>query len=481
MGSEQATHHVVVVGGGFGGLYAARALRGRNVRVTLIDRQNFHLFQPLLYQVATGALSPANIAAPLRSILRRRKNVTVLLGEVVDIDAALGRVVLRDSAVEFDTLVVATGAAHNYFGHPEWEQLAPGLKTIDDATAIRARILSAFENAERAAIFRSGGPTGPANSARTKVRGSPATDAWLTFVVIGAGPTGVELAGALAEVARHTLRRDFRNIDPARANILLLEGGDRVLPTFPPDLSRQAEASLRKLGVTVRTRTMVTEIGTESVTVRCGDPLRGGGLSPQLNAWDNPRRNTTPVSPGGDRTERIATHTVVWAAGVRVSPLAQALQRGRGVALDRVGRVIVEADLSVPGHPHIFVIGDLAHVKDAKGVPLPGVAPVAMQEGRYVARLVRARLRGNRIHPFRYVDRGNMATIGRAAAVADLGFVRLSGFIAWLIWLFLHLMYLVQFQNRVLVFTQWAWNYFTRNRSARLITGEPRAAEGENE
>ncbi len=415
---------MVIVGGGFGGLYAALSLGRVPVRVTLLDRRNFHLFQPLLYQVATGALSPANIAAPLRSILRRQRNARVLLAEVTGFDAARRRVLLRDGEVPYDFLIVAAGASHHYFGHPEWAERAPGLKTVEDATEIRRRILLAFEAAERE----------PAPARRA---------AWLTFVVVGGGPTGVELAGALAEIARHTLRHDFRTINPAEARILLVEGTERVLPPYPPVLSRKAAESLAHLGVTVVTGAVVTDIQPDRVTLR-----------------------------HGDASEEIAARTLLWAAGVQASPLGKALQEAAGAELDRAGRVVVGPDLTLPGHPEVFVIGDLAHCRQPDGKPLPGVAPVAMQQGRYVAQAIQARLRGETVPPFRYRDRGNMATIGRAAAVADLGWVRLSGLFAWLLWLFIHLLYVVEFENRLLVLLQWSWNYLTWNRSARLITGE---------
>ncbi|MGH7352885.1 MAG: NAD(P)/FAD-dependent oxidoreductase [Candidatus Methylomirabilales bacterium] len=417
-------HHVVIIGGGFGGLYAAKSLKRAPVRVTLLDRRNFHLFQPLLYQVATGQLSPANIAAPLRAILKRQKNNRVFLAEAIDIDVTNRRVVLSDGEVGYDTLIVATGVRHHYFGRDEWERLAPGLKTIEDATEIRRRILLAFEAAER-----EGDPE--------KLRG------WLTFVIVGGGPTGVELAGAVGEIAKHTLARDFRAINPADARIVLVEGMDRVLPPYPPTLSVRAEAALKRLGVTVRTGAMVTDIQPDVVTVR-----------------------------SGERSERIPTRTVLWAAGVQASTLGNILASATGATVDRAGRVVVEPDLSLAGHPEIFVIGDLAHFGHQTGKPLPGVAPVAMQQGRYVATLIMRRLRGETMPPFRYRDHGNMATIGRAEAVADLGWVHFSGFPAWLAWLFIHLINLVEFQNRVLVLIQWAWNYVTWNRYARLITGE---------
>ncbi|MFI5366748.1 MAG: NAD(P)/FAD-dependent oxidoreductase [Candidatus Binatia bacterium] len=418
-------HHVVIIGGGFGGLYAAQALKRAPVQVTLVDRRNFHLFQPLLYQVATGALSPANIAAPLRAILKRQKNTDVLLAEVTDIDVAGRRVILSDGAVGYDTLIVAAGVRHHYFGNEQWAALAPGLKTIEDATEIRRRILLAFEAAERE----------PDPNLRC---------AWLTFVIVGAGPTGLELAGALGEIAMHTLREDFRAINPAEARIILVEAADRVLPPYPPVLSAKAARAVGRLGVSVQTGATITAIDTDGVTVRTGVC-----------------------------EERIPTRTVLWAAGVQASPLGGILQERAGATVDRAGRVIVEPDLSVAGHPEIFVIGDLAHFEHRTGSPLPGVAPVAMQQGRYVAAVIQQRLQRERTTPFRYHDRGSMATIGRGVAVADLfGRWRFNGVLAWLAWLFIHLMYLVEFDNRLLVLMQWAWNYLTWNRGARLITGE---------
>jgi NADH:ubiquinone reductase (H+-translocating) len=418
------THRVVIIGGGFGGLNAARALRRVPVHVTLLDRRNFHLFQPLLYQVATGGLSPANIAAPLRGILSRQRNTTVFLADVVDIDVERRAVLLIEGdEVPYDTLVIATGSSHHYFGHEEWAPLAPGLKTIEDAIEIRRRVLLAFEAAEREP------------DAATR-RG------WLTFVVVGGGPTGVELAGALGEIANDTLRHDFRSIDPAQAEIVLLEATERVLPPYPPDLSAKAERSLRRLGVTVRTGATVTAIQPGYVAIR---------------------------SAGQD--ESIAAQTVLWAAGVQASPLGRRLAERTGVEVDRAGRLVVEPDLTLAGHPEIFVIGDLALCKSERGQPLPALAPVAMQEGRYVARVIAARLRGKTVGPFRYRHRGNMATIGRAAAVAELGRLHIAGYPGWLAWLFVHLLYLVGYQNRLLVLLQWAWNYVTRNRAARLITG----------
>src|SRR6266849_5524102 len=415
---------VVIIGGGFGGLYAAKALRRAPVEVTLIDRRNFHLFQPLLYQVATGGLSPGELASPLRYVLRNSLNTEVLLGEVVDLDVAGRRVILRDGEVGYDTLIVATGSSHHYFGNDQWEPLAPWLKTIEDATEIRRRILLAFEKAERE----------PDEEARR---------VWLTFVVVGAGPTGVELAGALGEIANDTLRHDFRHINPADARILLVEGTDRVLPSYPPDLSADAEKALIKLGVRPMTGAIVTAIDEGGVTVR-----------------------------RASEAERIPTHTVLWAAGVQASPLGRMLAESTGAKLDRAGRVLVQPDLTIAGHSEILVIGDLANFSHQTGKPLPGVAPVAMQEGHYAAKQIRKRLAGETAPPFHYWDKGSLATIGRAAAVADFGRIHIDGLIAWLTWLFVHLLYLVEFDNRLLVLMQWAYNYFTRNRGARLITGE---------
>ncbi len=422
--ARSSAHRVVIVGGGFAGLYAARSLGAAPVHVTLVDRRNFHLFQPLLYQVATAGLSPGDIASPLRTVLKRQQNVEVLLAEVIDVDVPNRRVIFRDGDLYYDTLVIATGASHAYFGHDEWEPLAPGLKTIEDALEIRRRILLAFEAAER--------EPDPGRRA-----------AWLNFVIVGGGPTGVELAGTLGEIANHTLKGNFRHIDPSDARIVLLEGVDRVLPPYPPDLSRRARRSLERLGVTVRTGSLVTEIGPDDVTVRSGDLV-----------------------------EQIPTHTVLWAAGVRASPLGKVLQVEAGASLDRAGRVLVAPDLTVPGHPEIFVIGDLASYTHQGDKPLPGVAPVAIQEGHYVAQLIRRRVEGGALPAFHYTDKGRLATIGRAAAVADIRGLHLSGFLAWLTWVFVHLLYIVEFENRVLVLVQWAWNYFTSNRGARLITGQ---------
>jgi NADH dehydrogenase len=415
---------VVIVGGGFGGLYAARFLRHADVDVTLIDRRNFHLFQPLLYQVATGALSPGEIASPLRYVLNRQKNTRVLLGEVTDIDVDKREVILTDhSRVPYDTVVFATGSTHSYFGHPEWAALAPGLKTVEDATEIRTRFLLAFERAEK--------DTDP-----------EAQHAHLTFVVVGAGPTGVELAGAMAEISHDTLKKDFRSINPADARIFLIEGAGRLLPTYPPELSRAAERALNKLGVQTRTGAMVTGIDENGVTVKSGNSV------------------TT-----------IHSKTVLWAAGVQASPIGKMLSRRLGLTLDQAGRVPVEPDLSLAGHPEILVIGDLAaFLQDGK--QLPGVAPTAMQQGRYAATLITRQLRNEKTKPFHYFDKGSLATIGRNQAVAEIGPFRFSGIFAWLAWLFIHLLYIVEFENRLLIAVHWAYDYFTHNRGARLITGE---------
>jgi NADH dehydrogenase len=417
-------HHVVIIGGGFGGLSAARRLKHANVDVTLIDRCNYHLFQPLLYQVATGALSPANIAEPLRNILKRQSNTRVLLAEATRIDAPSRRVILSDGEIAYDTLVVAAGSSHTYFGHEEWEKFAPGLKNIDDATEMRSRILLAFEAAER-------------ESDPIKLQ------QWMTFVIVGGGPTGVELAGALGEIAQDSLRQNFRDIDPGKARIILVEGADRVLPTYPSSLSESARKMLVRLGVTVRTGSVVTDIREHLVTIR-----------------------------QGSATEQIPTRTILWAAGVLGSPLGPLLSRDTGAAADKAGRIVVEPDLTVPGHPEIFVIGDLANFSHQTGKPLPGVAQPAIQQGTYVARAIVRRLQGEKISPFHYSDRGNLATIGRGAAVADLNWLRLSGIPAWLIWIFIHLLYIVEFKNRLLIMLQWAWLYISYDRSARLITGK---------
>jgi NADH:ubiquinone reductase (H+-translocating) len=417
-------HQVVILGGGFGGLTAALKLKHAPVEVTLIDRCNYHLFQPLLYQVATGSLSPANVAGPLRQILHKQKNTKVLLGEAIGIDTTHREVILSDGKIPYDTLIVATGSSHQYFGHDEWEEFAPGLKNLNDATAMRGRILLAFEAAER--------ETDPE---RLK--------AWMTFVIVGAGPTGAELAGALGEIAHDTLKHDFRDIDSTKSQIILVEGTDRPLPSYPPKLSAAAGKMLNDLGVTVRTGAMVIGIDAEGVTIK-----------------------------DGERTEKIPTRTVLWAAGVLASPLGKILSENVGAPLDKASRVVVEPDMTVAGHPEIFVIGDLANFSHQTGQPLPGVAQPAIQQGDYVAKVILDRFRGRKPKPFHYFDKGNLATIGRFAAVADLNFLQLSGWPAWFIWIFIHLLYIIQFQNRLLVMTQWAWLYLTYDRSARLITGK---------
>jgi NADH:ubiquinone reductase (H+-translocating) len=418
----ESKHRVVILGGGFGGLYAAKALKKAPVELTLLDRRNFHLFQPLLYQVATGSLSPGEIASPLRAVLRRQQNTRVLLAEAVDLNAEQRKVILDSGELDYDTLIVATGSSDFYFGHDDWKQVAPGLKSIEEATEIRHKILYAFEAAE-------------------KEQDPQTRREWLTFVLVGGGPTGVELAGALGEIAHDTLRRDFRSIRPEEAVILLVEGSPRVLPTYPADLSAKAEASLVRLGVTVRNNAFVTGIDPMGVAVK--------------------------TSTG---QERIAARTVIWAAGVQASPFGGTLQRRAGAQLDRAGRVMVNPDCSLPGHPEIFVIGDLGHLEQ-DGKQLPGVAQVAMQQGGYVAKLIEKRLRGETVAPFRYFDKGNLAVIGRASAVAQIGPLHMSGLLAWLTWLFVHLMYLVEFSNRVLVFIHWGFLYLTFDRGARLITG----------
>jgi NADH dehydrogenase len=422
-----AKHRVVILGGGFGGLYAAKALKNASAQVTLLDRRNFHLFQPLLYQVATGSLSPGEIASPLRAVVRKQQNTQVLLGEALDIDAERRKVILDSGDLNYDTLIVATGSGDYYFGHDEWQQVAPGLKSIEEATQIRHKILYAFEAAE-------------------KEQDPQKRREWLTFVMVGAGPTGVELAGALAEIAHDTLRRDFRSIRPEEAVILLLEGAPRILTAFDPKLSAKAEASLRRIGVTTRTNVFVTDIDQTGVAVKTQSGV-----------------------------ERIAARTVIWSAGVHASPFGEVLQKRAGAPLARDGRVMVNPDCSVPGHPEIFVIGDLGHFEE-NGTPLAGVAQVAMQQGAYVAKLINKRLRGEvqpgaTVRPFHYFDKGTLAVIGRAAAVGEIGPLRISGLLAWLVWLLIHLMYLVEFSNRILVFIHWGFLYLTFDRGARLITG----------
>lgn len=422
--SDNNLHHVVILGGGFGGLYAAKRLSVANVKVTVVDKRNFHLFQPLLYQVAAGWLSPGDIASPLRVVLSNYKNTYVVKAEVTDIVPSEKIVVLRDGEIKYDTLIVATGSYHHYFGHDDWSQTAPGLKTVEDALEMRRKILLSFEAAER-----------EADPQKQKE--------WMTFLIIGAGPTGVELAGTIGELTKTTLKDDFRNINTEDAKIILVEGQDQVLPTYPKKLSDKAEMFLKKLGVTIRVNTMVTDIeGTNAI-----------------------------ISTNGDR-ETIQSRTILWTAGVRASSLGKALSDNADVKLDKTGRVIVNPDLSVPGMPDIFVIGDLAHLAADGKEPLPGVAPVAMQEGSYVANLILNRLKGIESKPFKYVEKGNLAVIGTNSAVADLGKLKFAGFFAWLIWAFVHIRYLIEFDSKVVVLFRWAWNYLTRKRGIRLITGE---------
>ena len=414
--------HVVILGGGFGGLAAARTLANAAVRITLIDRRNHHLFQPLLYQVGTAGLSAPSIAAPLRHILRKQANVTTLMDEVVGVDTSAQRVHLTQGEIGYDYLIVATGATHAYFGHDDWAPYAPGLKTLDDAFTIRRRVLLAFEHAER--------EDDPEKR-----------QAWLNFVIVGAGATGVELAGALAEIARHTLPREFRRSDPRKANILLVEAGPRVLPAFDEELSAKAKKQLERLGVQVRTGEAVSAIDEHGVKL-------------------------------GDR--HIASHTVLWAAGVSASPVGAML----GAPIDRAGRVQVEVDLSLPGHPNVFVIGDLAAINQPNGKPVPGVAPAAKQMGNHVARAVRARVEGNTsLMPFHYRDDGSLATIGRMAGVAQFGRIKISGILAWWIWLVAHVYFLIGFRNRLVVLMDWAMAYWTYERSARIVVGKDEVAK----
>jgi NADH dehydrogenase len=434
---EASMHRVVIVGGGFGGLQAVENLRRAPVDITLVDRRNFHLFQPLTYQVATGALSPGEIAYPLRAIFKRARNVRVLMLEAtdVDLDARELHVERVDGlpgpvSIPYDTLIVAGGSNYSFFGHDEWSEFAEEVKSLESAVLARGRILSAFEAAEM-----------EADPQRRQ--------AWLTFAVVGGGPTGVEMAGQIAELARDTLSGDFRSVDPRTGRILLIEAADRVLTSFPPSLSAKAARSLERLGVSTLLGRTVVGVDAQGVT----------------------------VETGGAQTERIPTRTVIWAAGVTASPLAALLADRSGAELDRAGRVTVEPDLSLPGHPEVFALGDMVRVRGGDGVPyvLPGVAPAAMQEGRHAAKAVRARLDGGASPPFSYRDKGNLATIGRAAAVADIRGLRLSGFLAWLTWLLVHLFYLVGFQNRIVVFVRWSFSFATHGRGARLIT-EPALA-----
>jgi NADH:ubiquinone reductase (H+-translocating) len=433
-----SAQRVVIVGGGFGGLQAAVGLRRAGVEITLIDRRNFHLFQPLTYQVATGALSPGEVAYPLRAVFKRNRNVRVLLAEVERFDLDRREVILRPvgdlpapEPVAYDTLIVAGGSHYSYFGHDEWSAHAAEVKSLESALTVRSRILAAFEAAE--------------------LEGDPdRRGEWLTFAVVGAGPTGVEMAGQIAELANDTLRSDFRTADPASGRILLVEAAERVLTGFPPSLSAKAERSLRRLGVTPLLDSTVVDVDGAGITIEHADGV----------------------------TRRIPARTVVWAAGVTASSLASALAELTGAEQDRAGRVTVERDLTLPGHPEVFALGDMVRVRgrDGEATTYPGVAPVAMQQGRYAANAVRARLHGRAAPPFRYRDKGNLATIGRAAAVADIKGIKLAGFLAWLTWLVVHLFYLIGFQNRLLVVIRWSISFATRGRGARLIT-DPADAE----
>jgi len=416
-------HRVVIIGGGFGGLNAAKALRNAPVKITLIDKRNLHLFQPLLYQVATGGLSPADISSPIRAILRKNKNTRTIMAEVRDIDIDSQKVFMDDDRVAgYDSLIVAAGSRHHYFGHDDWNRYAPGLKTIEEALDIRRRILSAFEKAELAED----------DTVRRQL---------LTFIIVGGGPTGVELAGTVGEITRYTISREYRSFDPKTARIILVEGQTRILPAFDQKLSAKATISLEELGVEVLSGTMVTSIDRNSITLVVND-----------------------------KVDRIKSDTILWAAGVKASSLGRIIAKKNLSLLDSSDRVVVDSSLALPGYANVFVIGDLANYSHQTGEPLPGLAPVAIQQGKYVAKLIKARLTNKTVRPFRYIDKGNLATIGRSRAVGQIGKLKVSGLFAWLVWLFVHLMYLIGFENRLLVFIQWAWNYFTWNRSARIIT-----------
>jgi NADH dehydrogenase len=419
---REQLHQVVIIGGGFGGLSATRALAGLPVKVTLIDKRNFHLFQPLLYQVATGLLCPSEVATPLRHVLKHQKNVEVLLGEAVDLDTAGRRVILADGEVHYDTLILSAGMVTHYYGHDEWEKHAPGLKTLEDTVRIRQRIFTAYEVAERE-------------------RDPEKRKEWQTFVVIGSGATGIELSGMISEIAHNTLKGEFRSIQPEVSRIILLDAADRILPTYPEALSKIAEKALKRLGVETRPHTMVVDIDAQGVTVE---------------------------APQG--RERIPARTIVWASGVKASPLARMIAEKTGAETDGTGRVVVNPDLTIAGSSNIFVIGDMAHVKSKKGTPLPGLAPAASQQGRYVAKAIKDRLAGReQTRSFSYFDKGTMAVIGRNAAVADIGRWHFGGLLAWLSWLFIHLVLLVQFQNKVIVLIRWAFQYFSYNRGARNL------------
>jgi len=429
--APRGSHRVVIVGGGFGGLYAARELgRDERVALTLVDRRNFHLFQPLLYQVATGALAPGEIAQPLRSILRKQRNTTVILGAATGIDPERREVLMADGGpIPYDTLVVASGARHSYFGHDEWAPFAPGLKSVDDALEIRRRILIAFEAAEREAD-------------------PDRRHSWMEFVIVGGGPTGVELSGALGEIANDTLRNDFRSIDPRDARITLVEAMDRILPGYPADRSASARRQLERLGVTVRTGTRVIDIGEDCVTVMAGE-----------------------------QEETIPARTILWAAGVLASSFGRATAKALGAETDRAGRILVTPELTVPGHPEVFVVGDAAVQPWKPDRPVPGVAQGGIQGGKYAAKAIRRRLSGRPGSPFRYSDRGDVAVIGRLSGVTNIGwlgpFGRQGGFLAWVLWLGIHIVYLIGFANRIVVVTRWAWSFLTHGRGSRLITGQP--------
>ena len=413
---------VVIVGGGFGGLYTAKALKQSSVQVTLIDKRNFHLFQPLLYQVATGGLSPSDIASPLRLILRQHKNVQVLLNSVVDLKPKDKQIILDDDkSISYDILILATGSTHHYFGNDQWENHAPGLSTVEDALEIRNRVFGAFEAAE-------------------KENDPIKRQAWLTFVIVGGGPTGVELAGAVAEIANSSMKGNFNNFTPKDAKIILIEGLERVLPPYPTELSSKAEQELCNLGVTIHTQSMVTSISENNIVLR-----------------------------KGEKYEQITSHTILWAAGVKASSVGKKLAEKTGAQIDRAGRVIVEPDLSIIGFPDIFVIGDLSSFSHQNNKPLPGIAPVAMQQAKYVAKLIQKQLKGESLPSFVYKDYGSMAIIGKNKAVADFKFIKLSGFLAWFIWIWVHIYYLIEFDNKLVVLIQWIWNYFTQGRGSSVI------------
>ncbi|NCO75169.1 MAG: NAD(P)/FAD-dependent oxidoreductase [Cyanobacteria bacterium] len=416
--------HVVIVGGGFAGLYAAKELGKALVKVTLIDKRNFHLFQPLLYQVATGSLSPAEICSPLRLVVGKNKNTHVILDEVIDINPEEKQVIMREGILNYDYLIIGTGVSHHYFGNDQWEKDAPGLKSIENALDIRRKIFLAFEEAE-------------------KVSSMEEKEEWLTFAIVGGGPTGVELAGAIAEIAHRIIKDDFKEIDTTKAKIFLIEGMNRILPPYPEDLSQKAKESLEYLGVTVLTNRMVTNIEKSRVNIRYGE-----------------------------EEETIKARTILWAAGVKASSLGKIIVEKTNAESDRVGRIIVEPNLSIKDYPNIFVVGDLANFSHQDNKPLPGIAPVAMAQGQYMSKYIKAQIKGETIPPFRYVDKGSLAVIGDNHAVVNLGFMKLSGFIAWLVWVFAHIYYLIEFDSKLVVMIEWGWNYITRGRGARLITGE---------